>query len=368
MVLQENTPSLNESGKARIKVVGVGGGGVNAVRRMSAVDIPGMELLCLNTDASSLTFSYGIPSIVIGAEATKGLGAGGDPAIGRLAAEENRDAIAVELDGADLVFIAAGMGGGTGTGAAPLVAQVATEIGAVSVAVVTTPFKFEGPRRNNSARDGLIPLQAAADTVIVVSNDRLLSNVERTASVRDSFGLADQVMVDAISSLSRIINVAGDVNVDFADIRTVVSGGGLGLMAMGNGEGEGRVIAALKAAFDKPLLTAKPHGAGAMIYFVNGGPDLTMKEIQEAGRFAASVADPNAEIFFGMHMDPKKISDEPVEVILIATHLPESALPDPQHLTVEERVKLATEKYHEAGPEPELPNFLHDLDLRMDPQ
>ena len=368
MVLHENTPSLHEIGQARIKVVGVGGGGVNAVRRMSAVELPGMELLCVNTDASSLDFSYGIPSMIIGGDVTKGLGTGGDPEVGWQAAKQSRDAIAVELDGADLVFIAAGMGGGTGTGAAPLVAQIAAEIGAVTVAVVTTPFKFEGPRRNASARDGLGPLRAAAVIVIVVSNDRLLSSVERTTSVRDSFGRADQVMVDAITSLSRIINVAGDVNVDFADIRTVVSGGGLGLMAMGTGEGQGRVIRALEAALDSPLLAASANGAAAVIYSVSGGPDLTMDEIQEAGHYVSRIADPDAEIFFGVHMDPNKLSGEPVEVILVATRLPEVPLPDPQSMTVEERVKMATEKYHEPDPEPELPSFLRDLDLRIDPQ
>ena len=364
MILRKSLPHPPGIDQVRIKVVGVGGGGVNAVRRMSSLDLPGLELLCVNTDALALDRANGVPSMVIGGELTHGLGAGGDPKVGRQAAVASRDAIAEELAGADLVFIAAAMGGGTGTGAAPLVAEVAAEAGALTVAIVTTPFKFEGVRRNGSARDGLDALRAAADTVVVISNDRLLAETRPTASVRDSFGRADQVMIDAITSLSRLINTSGDVNIDFADIRAVVSGGGLGLMGTGSGEGDDRVIAALQAVFDSPLLSVSPSGAASMIYFVSGGCDVTMREIHDAGRYLSRIAGPDADIFFGLHTDPKKGTGAPVDVVLIATRVPEAAVYDPQSLTVEERVRLAAEKYY--APTMELPGFLRELDIEVD--
>ena len=364
MILGKSPPPSSGIEQVRIKVVGVGGGGVNAVRRMSSLDIPGLQLLCVNTDALALDRTNGVPSMVIGGDVTHGLGAGGDPEVGRRAAVASREEIAEELAGADLVFIAAAMGGGTGTGAAPLVAEVAAEIGALTVAVATTPFKFEGVRRNGSARDGLDALRTAADTVVVISNDRLLAETRSTASVGESFTHADQVMIDAITSLSRIINTSGDVNIDFADIRAVVSGGGLGLMGTGSGEGDDRVVAALQAVFDSPLLSVSPSGASSMIYFVSGGPDVTMREIHDAGRYLSRVAGPDADIFFGLHTDSKKGTGAPVDVVLIATRVPEAAVYDPQSLTVEERVKLATEKYH--APAVEVPGFLRQLDLEID--
>ena len=364
MILGKSPPPSSGIEQVRIKVVGVGGGGVNAVRRMSSLDVPGLELLCVNTDALAIERASGVPSMLIGSDVTHGLGAGGDPEVGRQAAAASRDDILEELAGADLVFIAAAMGGGTGTGAAPLVAEVASEIGALTVAVVTTPFKFEGVRRNGSARGGLDALCAAADTVVVISNDRLLAETRPTASVRDSFSRADQVMIDAITSLSRIINTSGDVNIDFADIRSVVSGGGLGLMGTGTGDGDDRVVAALRDVFDSPLLSVSPSGAASMVYFVSGGPDVTMREIHDAGRYLSRVAAPDADIFFGLHTDSKKQTGAPVDVVLIATRVPEAAVYDAQSLTVEERVRLATEKYH--APTAELPGFLRDLDLEVD--
>ncbi len=366
---QTQLPLPENAGCARIHIVGVGGGGVNAVRRMAGNELRGVELICVNTDMASLEAAVDVDILPIGTELTRGLGAGGDPEIGRKAAEESRVAIRRRLAGADLVFIAAGMGGGTGTGAAPVIAELAKEAGAVTIGIVTTPFTFEGLHRRNVAEDGLKPLHKTVDTLIRVSNDRLLSHADRKTSIRDSFGQADGVMVDAIVAVSRIVNEAGDINVDFADIKAVVGGGGTGVMAIGRGDGPQKVLKAAQAAISTPLVDVSAHGARGIVYCVSSGPDLTMAELNEAGRFISEIADPEAEIFFGMHIDPAREKTGDVEIVLIATQLPDRTGDPNADATVASRVRLATERYFSDGDEigPELPPFLRDIDLDLDP-
>ena len=318
---QASHEPLEELGRAQIKVVGVGGGGVNAIRRMAGTSIPGVELLCVNTDLHSLEGVGEATAISIGERVTRGLGAGGDPKVGLRAAEETQDKLRNYLVGADLVFITAGMGGGTGTGAAPIVAALSREIGATTVAVVTTPFSFEGSKRMAAATAGLRPLSNFIDTLILVSNDRLLSVASKKVSIRDAFALADQVMIQAILAVSRIINTPGEINVDFADIRAVLAGGGTGLMAIGHGEGEHRLQKAARAAMANPLLDISADGARSILFAVTGGSDLTLAEVNEAGAMIAEIADPDAQIFFGMHLDQAGKGDREVELILIATRL-----------------------------------------------
>ena len=342
-------------GTCRIKVVGVGGGGVNAIRRMSSTRVPGVEYVFVNTDVVSRQGVAGVPAIPLGERLTRGLGAGGNPMVGRHAAQETQERLRAHLKGADLVFIAAGMGGGTGTGAAPVVAEYAKEAGAITVAVVTTPFGFEGNKRMTTASNGLKPLQEMIDTLIVVSNDRLMSSVSRGTSVRQAFSMADQVMVRAILGVSRIINTPGEVNVDFADIRVIVKGGGQGIMGIGQGEGEDRVLKAAKAALEHPLVDIKAQGARAVLFVVTGGPDVTIGEMTEAGTYISSVADPDAQIFFGMHTEQGRKANGPVEMVLIATHLPPQG--DRWRPESEEIRKLkATVPIYEA--EQEVPPFL----------
>ena len=351
-------PLPQELGQARIKVVGVGGGGVNVIRRMAGISIPGVELLCINTDRASLDSAAGLPTLAIGAQSTRGLGAGGDPEKGRRAAQENQEQIRQQLEGADLVLIAAGMGGGTGTGAAPVVAAAAKEAGALTIAVVTTPFAFEGPKRRGIAASGLTPLEIMADTVIVVSNQRLMALAKRRTSIVDSFGQADRVVVDAIMAISRIINVPGDINVDFADIEAVVSHGGLGVVAVGEGRGSHRVRKAVQAAVANPLMARSAHGARGLLYLITGGPDLTLAELNDAGSFIADVADPGAQIIFGMNVDYERGEEDPVEAVVIATRLPEEETPPPHaDISDDERVEIATAHYYGGG---RLPAFLHE--------
>ena len=351
------TPAPEQAiGKAVIKIVGVGGGGVNAVRRIDVKDVPGIEIIAINTDAVSLDTVKNMKTIHIGPQTTRGLGAGGKPEIGRRAAEETKEAIRKELTGADLVFVVAGMGGGTGTGAAPMVAQLARECGALAVSIVTTPFGFEGTRRKTIAQMGLDPLKMASDTVIVVSNDRIMGSIKKNTTIMNSFAIADDVVKDAIMAVSRIINVAGDINVDFADIKTVVSGGGMGVMSIERAEGTQRVMKAAKLAIENPLMDASSHGAKGIIFCVNGPPDLSMAELNETGTFISSIADPQANIFFGMHIDESRPKDDDhVEVVIIATHLPQAEDESKPRMTVTDRVKLATARYYS---EEDLPSFL----------
>lgn len=306
-----------ETTSANIKVIGVGGGGGNAVTRMISAGLTGVEFWQGNTDAQVLQMSNCQNRIQIGGKLTKGLGAGGNPAIGQKAAEESRDDLLVALDGADMVFITAGMGGGTGTGAAPIVAQTAKEVGALTVAVVTKPFTFEGKRRMQQAIQGLEALKECVDTLIVIPNDQLLQVVERRTSMQEAFQIADEILLRGVQGICDIIVVPGLINVDFADVKTVMSVSGSALMGIGRGSGEGRAIEAAKMAINSPLLETSINGASGVIFNVTGGPDMTLHEVNEAADIVYNSVVDDANIIFGAVVD-ERIQGE-IQITVIAT-------------------------------------------------
>ncbi|MCY7408224.1 MAG: cell division protein FtsZ [Alkalinema sp. CAN_BIN05] len=305
------------SSVAKIKVIGVGGSGGNAVNRMVESDISGVEFWSINTDSQALTQSSAQKRLQIGQKLTRGLGAGGNPAIGQKAAEESREEIAAALEGADLVFITAGMGGGTGTGAAPIVAEIAKELGALTVGVVTRPFTFEGRRRTNQADEGLIALQGRVDTLIVIPNDKLLSVISESTPVQEAFRTADDVLRQGVQGISDIIIIPGLVNVDFADVRAVMADAGSALMGIGIGSGKSRAREAAMAAISSPLLEASIDGARGVVFNITGGSDLTLREVSEAADIIYEVVDPNANIIFGAVLD-EKLQGE-IRITVIAT-------------------------------------------------
>ncbi|UZQ55740.1 cell division protein FtsZ [Trichothermofontia sichuanensis B231] len=309
--------SIIPSSVARIKVVGVGGGGSNAVNRMIASDLLGVEFWVVNTDAQALMQSNAPQHIQIGQKLTRGLGAGGNPAIGQKAAEESRDDIANALEDADLVFITAGMGGGTGTGAAPIVAEVAKEMGALTVGVVTRPFTFEGRRRTTQAEEGIAALQGRVDTLIVIPNDRLLSVISEQTPVQEAFRTADDVLRQGVQGISDIITIPGLVNVDFADVRAVMADAGSALMGIGMGSGKSRAREAAMAAISSPLLDSSVDGAKGVVFNITGGDDLTLHEVNAAAEVIYEVVDPNANIIFGAVID-ERLQGE-VRITVIAT-------------------------------------------------
>jgi cell division protein FtsZ len=305
---------------ARMKVIGVGGGGNNAVNRMIAEDLDGVEFIAVNTDAQALKLAQAQLKLQIGKKLTRGLGAGARPEIGRQAIEESRDEVAKVLDGADLVFITAGMGGGTGTGAAPIIAEIARELGALTIGVVTKPFLFEGKKRMQQAELGLSELKRCADTVIVVPNERLLSVVGKTTSFRDALKKADEVLLHATQGISDLIHVTGEVNVDFADVRTVMQSRGPALMGTGFGRGEGRAIEAAQEAISSPLLdNVTIEGAAGVLINITGGMDLTIDEVTTIASIIQEAAGDEAEIIFGAVHDQTMQSE--VRVTVIATGL-----------------------------------------------
>ena len=306
-----------ETASANIKVIGVGGGGGNAVTRMISAGLTGVEFWQSNTDAQVLQMSNCQNRIQIGNKLTKGLGAGGNPSIGQKAAEESRDDLLVALDGADMVFITAGMGGGTGTGAAPIVAQTAKEVGALTVGVVTKPFTFEGKRRMHQATQGLEALKESVDTLIVIPNDKLLQVVERRTSMQEAFQIADEILLRGVQGICDIIVVPGLINVDFADVKTVMSLSGSALMGIGRGSGEGRAVEAAKMAINSPLLETSIHGASGVIFNVTGGPDMTLHEVNEAAEIVYSSVVDDANIIFGAVVD-ERIQGE-IQITVIAT-------------------------------------------------
>ncbi|PYR80508.1 MAG: cell division protein FtsZ [Acidobacteria bacterium] len=284
---------LDEEGRAgaRIKVVGVGGGGSNAVNRMVKAGLDGVEFIVANTDLQALKLSGAPHKIQIGAKLTKGLGAGADPNVGRQAALEDTDKLIESLDGADMVFVTTGMGGGTGTGAAPVIASLASELGALTIAVVTKPFKFEGKKRALQADRGLEELRECVDTVITIPNERLLATIARTTSISEAFAGADDVLRQAIQGISDLILVPGLINLDFADVKTIMSGMGLAIMGTGFAEGDGRAMTAANAAVSSPLLEdASVKGARGVIINVTGGPDLSLIEVSEASAIIQEAA------------------------------------------------------------------------------
>ncbi|MCC6613285.1 MAG: cell division protein FtsZ [Anaerolineae bacterium] len=304
-------------GFAQIKVVGVGGGGGNAVNRMVAEGLGGVEFIAVNTDNQALTLSRAKTRVRIGDKLTRGLGAGGNPEIGRKAAEESADELYEVLRGADMIFIASGMGGGTGTGAAPVVAQIAKELGALTIGVVTRPFTFEGAKRMQSAELGIEALKSQVDTLIVIPNDRLLQIASKNSTLQQAFSLADDVLRQGIQGISELITVPALINLDFADVRTIMSEGGAALMAVGRASGDERAPKAAEAAISSALLDVTIDGARGILFNITGGADLSLFEVSAAASVIKESAHPEANVIFGAQID-ESLGDE-VRVTVIAT-------------------------------------------------
>jgi cell division protein FtsZ len=302
---------------AVIKVVGVGGGGTNAVNRMVDAGLSGVEFIAVNTDAQALAMCDADMKIHIGAKVTRGLGAGADPAVGQAAAQESRDELKESLKGADMVFVTAGEGGGTGTGGAPIVAELARELDALTVGVVTKPFAFEGGRRGQQAEHGIEALRDRVDTLIVIENDRLLQVVEKRTSILEAFRLADDVLRQGVQGITDLITVPGLVNLDFADVRTIMRDAGSALMGIGAASGENRAAEAARTAVSSPLLEASIEGATGILLNITGGPDIGLFEVNEAAEVVTSAADQSANVIFGAVID-EALKDE-VRVTVIAT-------------------------------------------------
>lgn len=302
---------------ASIKVFGIGGGGCNAVNRMIEGNLSNVEFWAVNTDAQALQMCAAPNKIQIGSKLTKGLGAGGNPSVGLKAAEESRDEMAAALEGADMVFITCGMGGGTGTGAASIIAEIARDLGALTVGVCTRPFTFEGRRRIGQAEQGLEALKQKVDALITIPNDKLLQVIERRTSVHDAFKQADDVLLQGVQGISDIITIPGLINVDFADVRNIMSTAGSALMGIGRATGEGRATEAARKAIESPLLETTINGASGIIFNVTGGPDLTLHEVHEAAGLIYELAQDDANIIIGAVIDPKFQNE--VQITVIAT-------------------------------------------------
>jgi len=310
---------------ARIKVVGVGGGGSNAVNRMIAQGMSGVEFIAINTDGQALLQAHSSSRVRIGDKLTRGLGAGGNPEVGQKAAEESAEELYEVLRGSDMVFIAAGLGGGTGTGAAPVVAQIAKDVSALTIGVVTKPFTFEGSKRTQAAEGGINRLKEQVDTLIVIPNDRLLQIVDKRASLQESFRLADDVLRQGIQGISELITVPGLINLDFADVRTIMSEGGAALMAVGKGAGEDRARIAAEQAIASTLLDITIDGARGILFNVTGGPNMTLFEVNQAAAIIKETAHPEVNLIFGAVIDPN-LTDE-VRVTVIATGFERTGMP-----------------------------------------
>jgi cell division protein FtsZ len=300
---------------ATIKVFGVGGGGTNAVNRMIGAGVKGVEFWGINTDQQALSVSLADHKLQIGARLTKGLGAGANPEIGQKAAEESREDIKLALEGSDMVFLTAGMGGGTGTGATPIIAEVAKEMGCLTVGVVTKPFRFEGPVRVSQAETGVAMLREKLDALIVIPNDKLLQVVERKTSIIEAFKVADDVLRQGVKGISDLIIVPGLINLDFADVRTIMFEAGSAMMGIGTASGENRAVEAAESAISSPLLEETITGAKGVIFNVTGGSDLTLYEVNEAAEVIYNAVDPDANIIFGAVIDEKLQGDVMVTVI-----------------------------------------------------
>jgi len=325
---------------ASIKVVGVGGAGSNAVNRMISAGLRGVEFIAINTDIQALTLSQAERKIHIGAKLTRGLGAGGNPEIGRQAAEESKDDLLEALEGADMVFVTAGMGGGTGTGGAPVVARLARELGALVIGVVTRPFSFEGRRRAATADEGIRTLKEQVNTLITIPNDRLLQIIDRKVTLIEAFRVADDVLRQGVQGIADLITVPGLINLDFADVRAVMAEAGSALIGIGVASGEDRAVRAAQAAISSPLLETSMEGARGVLINVTGGLDLGLLEVNEAAHIVSRSADPDANIIFGAVID-EAMTDE-VRITVIATGF-EAERPVPQE----------TAAAREAPPKPE---------------
>jgi len=302
---------------ANIKVIGLGGGGCNALNRMIREGIIGVEFIGVNTDVQALTRCEAPHLIQVGGKLTKGLGVGGDPDLGAKAAEESRNELKDAISGADMVFITAGMGGGTGTGCAPVVGEIAKSTGALTIAVVTKPFSFEGARRSQVAEEGIKKLTAVVDTVIIIPNDRLLALSDNKTLMQDAFRMADEVLKQGVQAIAEIITVPGEINLDFADVKAIMNNAGPAWMAIGHGSGQNRAVDAAKAAISSPLLDVSIDGATGVLFNVTGGPSLTLHEVNEAAAVIGQAVHPEANIIFGVTFDPKM--DKDIRLTLIAT-------------------------------------------------
>ncbi|MFH1560026.1 MAG: cell division protein FtsZ [Chloroflexota bacterium] len=344
--------SYENDGVARIKVVGVGGGGCNAVSRMFRERVQGVEYLGVNTDAQALMRCEVPLRIRMGEKLTRGLGVGGDPEKGKDSAEESREEILEALKGSDMVFIAAGMGGGTGTGAAPIVAEIAKETEALTIAVVTKPFGFEGSRRRKLAEEGIARLKDKVDTLIIIPNDRLFAVCDEKVTMENAFRMADDVLRQGVQSIAELVTVPGEINLDFADVRTVMSNAGPAWMAIGRGTGENKAVDAARAAVTSSLLDVSIDGAKGILFNITGGTDLSLMEVQAAADVIRAAADPDANIFFGMVTD-LKMEDE-VKITIIATGFSSegSFVPKDEHIS-----QLIMEAIHDES-ELDIPPFL----------
>ncbi len=336
---------------ADIKVIGIGGGGSNAINRMIEAGVKGIEFIAVNTDAQALHLSRAEKKIQAGEKLTKGLGAGADPEVGRKAAEENAEEIKKALSGADMVFVTAGMGGGTGTGGASIIARIAKEMGALTVGVVTKPFSFEGRKRNSQAELGIQALREEVDSLITIPNDRLLQVVDKNTAFNDAFKIADDILRQGVQGISDLIAVPGLINCDFADVQTIMQNTGSALMGIGSASGENRAAEAARLAISSPLLETSIEGAQGVLFNITGGADLTLFEINEAAEIIHTSADEEANIIFGANIE-EDLGDE-VRVTVIATGF---SKPHP---------KISTEKARPRGVEP--PPFLDRNDIEIPP-
>lgn len=325
---------------AVIKVVGIGGGGSNAVNRMVDCGVAGVDFIAMNTDIQVLNASVADEKLQLGEGLTKGLGAGGDPEMGRAAAEESKQEIKKRLEGADMVFVTAGMGGGTGTGAAPIVAEISRELGALTVAVVTRPFGFEGPRRTRAAEEGIAALRDKVDTIIVIPNDRLLTVTEKKATLMEAFRTADDVLRQGVQGISDIITVPGMINVDFADVKAIMQGAGSALMGIGRATGEHRAVEAAQAAISSPFLESSIQGARGVLLNISGGDDLTLAEVYEAADVVFKATDEReANIIFGTVISNR--FEGSVQVTVLATGfdgIRPASSPAPDRMSARERI------------------------------
>lgn len=312
-----DNPQGTQNTQATIKVVGVGGGGTNAVNRMIEAGLGGVDFIAVNTDAQALALSNAPTRVRIGNQMTRGLGSGGDPEVGLKAAVESRDELRSVLEDADMVFVTAGMGGGTGTGASPVIAEIARELGALTVAVVTRPFGFEGVRRGRVAEAGMIKLSDQVDTLIAVKNDRLLELVDRQVPLQQAFVVADDILRQGIQGISELITVVGLINTDFADVRAIMKDGGAALMTLGRAAGPERALAAANAAITSPLLDINVSGAKGVLFNVKGGEDLSLYEVSQVADLIRHTASSDANIKFGAVIDDK-MRDQ-IQITLIAT-------------------------------------------------
>lgn len=340
---------------ARIKVIGVGGGGCNAVNRMIEEGLTGIEFIAVNTDGQALLGSKAQTRVRVGEKVTRGLGAGGNPEMGRKSAEESAEELYEVLKGSDMVFVTSGMGGGTGTGAAPIVAQIAKEVGALTIGVVTRPFTFEGSRRAQSAEAGISKLKEHADTLIVIPNDRLLQMVDKRASLQDAFRLADDVLRQGIQGISELITVPGLINLDFADVRAIMSEGGAALMAVGHSSGEERARVAAEMAISSQLLDITIDGARGILFNVTGGPSLTLFEVNQAAAIIKETAHPDVNLIFGAVIDPNM--GEEVRITVIATGFDRAGVrPNDRPLRLEESPSTSSVRARPAATSTERPS------------